>query len=53
MDECREDRLLLTTYFVGRAATSIRKIVEVIRDEVINTLVAYDWPPFSPLQRIY
>jgi len=40
----REDIPLLTTYFVSRAATSIRKTIKVIPDEVTDALAAYDWP---------
>ncbi|MCZ6655213.1 MAG: sigma 54-interacting transcriptional regulator, partial [Planctomycetota bacterium] len=42
--ERREDIPLLTTYFVSRAATSLRKTITVIPAEATNALVAYDWP---------
>jgi len=40
----REDIPLLTTYFIGSAAASLRKTIKVIPDEVTDALVAYDWP---------
>ena len=40
----REDIPLLTSYFVSRAVTSIRKTIKVIPDKVTKALIAYDWP---------
>ncbi len=40
----REDIPLLTAYFVGRAATSLRKTIKVIPGDVTDALAAYDWP---------